>query len=152
MKFSSSTFAKMVTTFLIVTAAFGCAKQEEETTDSASPGSSAPKATLSSWSIATNDAWQVRLDAGGANLSGTQFTFVAKFPGDNSEMHCDGVMNGTESSGTWTSVNCAGPGSGSVADGVNPLIFTTTGTGSYTNDGIYLRLCRNGSGSCLDYH
>jgi hypothetical protein len=104
---------------------------------------------LSSWSIKPYGAWSARLDVN-ANLSGTPFTLLYKFA-DTSEITCTATMTGSEASGTLSTSACAVGGAvGSMADQTGTSFAETGGTGSYSNDGSTLLLCR-ASTTCNDY-
>ncbi|MEA9357507.1 hypothetical protein SHI21_14865 [Bacteriovorax sp. PP10] len=100
------------------------------------------------WSV-SNNAWELNWGAG--NLVGTPFTSQVTYAGGGT-CTCTTTIAGTQSAGTYLtdcSVNTpvSGVPNAGTCDGLD-----YTPTGSYTNTGGYLTLCRS-SGSCsLVYH
>lgn len=119
---------------------------------SASGGTTASsKATLSSWAT-SNAAWAIRLDLNGANIGGTDFTLVVKFS-DTSETTCaNSSLSGSEDFGTYITGSCTvNPSGSSMSNVIGVAPFQTVGSGTYTNNGSSIVLCK-ANNSCSTYY
>jgi hypothetical protein len=79
------------------------------------------------------------------DLSGTTFSSTLTTPGGE-VCTCDTEINGTQSSGTIESINCARTDVLGTVYSCVPWAYTAATT--YTNNDGVLRICRNGGGGC----